>query len=110
MPARLNHPTPLPVQRSLRTLGDHASAWRKLRGLTQPQLAERAGISPQTVRNLEKGRSVSVENLLRISRALGLLDQLAEAIDPLNSDLGRLRADERLPQRVRPRRLTGGQP
>ncbi|MGH2893215.1 MAG: transcriptional regulator, partial [Solirubrobacteraceae bacterium] len=40
----------------------------------------------------------------------GLLDQVTAAFDPLNSDVGRLRAGEQLPTRVRPRRLTGGDP
>jgi hypothetical protein len=47
-----------------------------------------------------------VENLLRILRALGIHDLLSDALDPLASDIGRLRAAEGLPRRVRPRRLT----
>jgi hypothetical protein len=39
-------------------------------------------------------------------RALGIQDLLATALDPLASDIGRLRADQDLPRRVRPRRLT----
>jgi len=49
---------------------------------------------------------VSIENLLRVLRALGILDTLPRALDPYETDLGRLRADEQLPRRVRPRRLT----
>jgi hypothetical protein len=49
---------------------------------------------------------VSVENLLRLLRALGIQDLLVEALDPLASDVGRLRSGEELPRRVRPRRLT----
>jgi hypothetical protein len=43
-----------------------------------------------------------------VLRALGLMDALPRALDPYESDVGRLRADEQLPQRVRPRDLTGG--
>jgi len=50
---------------------------------------------------------VSIEKLLRIMRALGILDGFARALDPYETDVGRLRSDERLPQRVRPRDLTG---
>ena len=45
--------------------------------------------------------SVSLENLLRIARALGILDSIVTATDPLSTDIGRLRAGEQLPQRIR---------
>lgn len=100
---------PPAVRRALRELGDHVATWRKLRGLTQAQLADRAGISPATLRQLEGGGGgISVENLLRVLRGLGILDGVAAAIDPYESDVGRLRADQRLPIRVRQRRTGGG--
>jgi transcriptional regulator with XRE-family HTH domain len=75
--------------------------------LTQAQLAERADVSRGVVGRLEAGDGgVSTENLLRILRALGIQDLLARALDPLASDIGRLRSDQALPRRVRPRRLT----
>jgi hypothetical protein len=49
---------------------------------------------------------VSVENLLRILRGLGIHELVTEALDPLASDIGRLRSSQELPRRVRPRRLT----
>ena len=101
-------PPPVPVRRALQQLARHVVTWRKLRGLTQGQLADRAGLTPTTLRRLEHGEGgVSVENLLRILRALGVLDALPRALDPYETDIGRLRADEQLPQRVRPRDLTG---
>jgi transcriptional regulator with XRE-family HTH domain len=97
------------VARALREIGAATLAWRKLRGMTQAQLADRAGVATKTVRRLETGDGgISLENTLRISRALGILDALPHALDPYESDVGRLRADERLPRRVRPKRLTGG--
>lgn len=82
--------------------------WRKLRGLTQAQVADRADVSRSTLQRLERGDgAISLENTLRILRALGVLDGVAQALDPYESDVGRLRADEQLPQRVRPRKLTG---
>jgi transcriptional regulator with XRE-family HTH domain len=99
---------PLPVRRALRELSGSLSGWRKLRGLTQAQLADRAGVSRGTLIRLEKGDSgVSIENLFRVLGALGILDNAARALDPYESDVGRLRSDEQLPQRVRPRKLTG---
>jgi transcriptional regulator with XRE-family HTH domain len=99
--------TPIPVRRAQRNLAGSIATWRKLRGLTQAQLAERADVSRGVIRRLEAADGgVSVENLLRTLRALGIHDLLNEALDPLASDIGRLRSDQELPQRVRPRRLT----
>lgn len=107
-PARATGPTPLPVRRALRDVADHVATWRKLRGLTQAQVADRAGVSRDTLVRLERGDGgVSIEKLLRVLRALGILDSLPRALDPYETDVGRLRSEERLPQRVRPRSLTG---
>jgi transcriptional regulator with XRE-family HTH domain len=98
---------PPPVRRALRHIADDVAAWRKLRGLTQAQLADRAGVSRDTVVRLEGGDGgVSLENLLRILRAVGVLDSVPRALDPYETDVGRLRSEERLPQRVRPKSLT----
>jgi len=102
---------PLSVRRAERQLAEHLVAWRKLRGLTQAQLADRSGVARGTLQRIEAAHSgVSVENLLRVLRGLGLLDTLPNALDPLASDVGRLRSEQQLPQRVRPRRLTLRQP
>jgi transcriptional regulator with XRE-family HTH domain len=99
---------PLAVRRAQRNLAESCASWRKLRSLTQAQLAERADVSRGVVGRLEAADGgVSVENLLRVLRALGIQDLLTAALDPLASDIGRLRADQDLPRRVRPRRLTG---
>ncbi len=110
MPPKIEkyRPTPIPVKRALRSLANDVGTWRKLRGLTQVQLADRAGISRDTLARLERGDGgVSVENMLRTLRALGVLDRLATAVDPYESDVGRLRSGGTLPERVRPRRLGG---
>jgi transcriptional regulator with XRE-family HTH domain len=107
MPSTDRLPSPLPVRRTLRDFGSHLQAWRKLRGLTQGQLAERAGVNRRTVGRVERGDGeVRTEILLRIAHALGILDRLPQALDPYETDVGRLRADEELPKRVRPRSLT----
>jgi DNA-binding XRE family transcriptional regulator len=105
---RSGRPLPPPVGRALRNVAGDVAVWRKLRGLTQAQLADRAGVSRDTVVRLEGGDGgVSVENLLRILRGLGVLDGVHDALDPYETDLGRMRSEEELPQRVRPRSLTG---
>lgn len=98
--------TPAAVSRALRQLGDDITTWRKLRHLTRQEVAERAGVGLQTVRRLEVGEGATLENLLRVARALGVLDQVAGSIDPYATDVGRLRADEALPIRVRHRSTT----
>jgi hypothetical protein len=42
--------------------------------------------------------------VLRVARALGVLDSLVAALDPYATDEGRLRSEEALPERVRPPR------
>lgn len=95
--------TPSAVTRALRDLGGHLRSWRKLNGVTQALLAERANVSVPTVQAAEAGRPVSSQNLARILWVLGVLDVVVGSADPLNSDVGRLRADQLLPQRVRSR-------
>ena len=93
---------PLAVHRALRDLGRHAAAWRKLQRLPAATVASRAGISRDTLRAIEQGRgSASTENLLRVLRALGVMDRVVASADPYSTDVGRLRAGEDLPQRVR---------
>ena len=96
--------TPGPVANGLRRMGEQLEIWRKLRQLTVAQVAERAGISRYTVMRLENGAGASMENLLRVARALGVLDLLVAALDPYATDEGRLRSEEALPERVRPPR------
>jgi transcriptional regulator with XRE-family HTH domain len=98
--------TPAAVRRALADGARDLSAWRKLRGLTQAQLADRAGVSLSTLRRLEGGDGgVTLENTVRVLRGLGILDGFSRALDPYESDVGRLRSDERLPRRVDPRKL-----
>ena len=97
MPTR----TPAAVSRALRDVGDDIATWRKLRRLTLVEVAERAGVGVNTVQRLEKGEGTTLENVLRVARALGLLETLTAALDPYATDLGRLRSDEALPERVR---------
>jgi transcriptional regulator with XRE-family HTH domain len=106
MPPTPKSPPPLPVRRALRDIGGHVQAWRKLRGLTQNQLADRAGIDRKTLMRVERGDGgVSFGIVLRVLHGLGVLDGVPTAVDPYKTDVGRLRADEQLPRRVHPREL-----
>jgi transcriptional regulator with XRE-family HTH domain len=96
--------TPVAVTRALREIGDDFVTWRKLRRLTMAEVAERAGLGVNTVQRLEKGEGSTLENVLRVARALGVLEALTASLDPYQTDLGRLRSDEALPERIRHRR------
>lgn len=63
------------IAANLRTL-------RKVRGMSQPELAERVGISPRTVARLEAGQVAdpSINHVRDLSRALGVtVDMLSES-------------------------------
>ena len=71
-------------------------------GLTAQQVSERAGITRDTLRKIESGNpNVSFNSVAQVLRALGLLDRVVDAVDPLNSDIGRLRADRLTRRRAR---------
>ncbi|MBO0852340.1 MAG: helix-turn-helix transcriptional regulator [Nocardia sp.] len=98
----MKRPTPARTRRAARDIGGHISAWRKLLDLTAEQVAQRAGVARSTYRRLEQGEmGVSMETYLNVLRVLGQLDQAVKAIDPYETDLGRARADQQLPKRVR---------
>jgi transcriptional regulator with XRE-family HTH domain len=93
--------SPVAVAAARRRIGSDLAIWRRLRRLTAAQVADRAGVSRHTVMRLESGEGASLENVLRVARALGVLDLLAASIDPYATDVGRLRSEEALPSRVR---------
>jgi transcriptional regulator with XRE-family HTH domain len=99
MPRRAT-PTPPVIWRALADVGRHLSDWRRLHDLSAAQVADRAGVSLMTVRRLEDGKGASLENTLRVARALGILEQLVGAADPTTTDLGRARALDALPRRA----------
>jgi hypothetical protein len=62
-------------------------------------------VDVKSVMRAEGGDSVSLGIFMRVLHALGILEALPRAIDPYETDIGRLRANEQLPRRVRPRDL-----
>ena len=83
---------------------------RVLAGLTQLDVAARAGVSLRTVIRLEAGASSQLTNLVRVLRALGLLDNLERLAPPQPpSPLDQLALKKKERQRVRrsPRRAHG---
>lgn len=90
------------IDRQRAQFGEHVRGWRMVLGLTAQQVAERAGITRDTLRKVESGDpGVGFGNVAQVLRALGLLDQVVEAVDPLRSDIGRLRAGRLTKKRAR---------
>jgi transcriptional regulator with XRE-family HTH domain len=98
----MKRPTSRTVTRSAEQIGESLLTWRKLHRLTAEQVAQRANINRSTLRKLEHGDpSVSLETFLSVLRALGLTNDLVQALDPFQSDLGIALSGQRLPERVR---------
>ena len=90
------------IERQLADFGEHVRGWRMVLGLTAQQVAERADITRDTLRKIENGDpGVGFGNVAQVLRALGVLDQTIDAVDPLNSDIGRLRVANLAKQRAR---------
>jgi transcriptional regulator with XRE-family HTH domain len=93
---------PQPVARALRRLGQDISAARRMRRLSQEDLAQRIGTSLSTVRRMEDGHpGTALHTFLRALHVLGRLDDLAQAMTLENDALGMELVREQLPQRVR---------
>ena len=83
-------------------IGVHIKTWRRVYQMKATQVAQRAGISLRTLQKIESGDpSISTAAFLEVARSLGLLESLADSLDPLNTDLGRARVVENLPKRIR---------
>ena len=74
---RLVSPTPPPTDRAiLERIGRRLRSARLSRNWSQAALAREAGISKRTLERLEAGESAQLTSLIRVLRALGLLDRL----------------------------------
>ncbi|GAA0777487.1 helix-turn-helix domain-containing protein [Castellaniella ginsengisoli] len=93
---------PQPVARALHRLGQDISAARRMRRLSQEDLAQRIGTSLSTVRRMEDGYSgTALHTFLRALHVLGRLDDLSRAMSLEKDALGMELVRELLPQRVR---------
>lgn len=97
MPTR----TPIAIVRAQREIAANLDLARRQQRITMELLADRAGISVPTLRRLLNEGVGSLETFLRVTRIIGLLENVVAASDPLNTPIGRLRADEDTPKRVR---------
>jgi putative transcriptional regulator len=73
-------------------LGDRLRQARLGQNITQRRLAEEAGVSVATVRNLEDGKRTQLVTLIRVLRILGLIDGLDRVVpEPAPSPIEQLR-------------------
>lgn len=93
--------TPIPVARAMREISSNLDLARRQQRITVELLAARANLSVPTVRKMLNGGAGSFENFLRIARLLGFLDGVVDATNPLNTGIGRIRAEQDVPKRVR---------
>lgn len=90
------------VARSAGEIGGSVSQWRRIQRITSAELAERAGVSRETVSRIEHGdASVGFGKVLSVCRVLGILTQVQESFDPATTEYGRLQLARELPERVR---------
>ncbi|RMX05691.1 XRE family transcriptional regulator [Corticibacter populi] len=93
---------PQPVERALRRLGQDISTARRMRRLSQEDLAQRIGTSLSTVRRMEEGYpGTALHTFLRALQVLGRLDAVLKMMAMENDVLGMELVREQLPQRVR---------
>ncbi|HEM7894889.1 helix-turn-helix domain-containing protein [Burkholderia cepacia] len=76
-------------------------------GLTQSDLAGRAGIATNTVSNLEAGRNVGFEAVVRVAMALGRIKELEGLFQPKLDSIEDILRYEKSAKRLRTRRKSG---
>lgn len=81
----------------LKELGNRLKEIRVNAGITQEEMSERSGLSLSSVRRIENGDNVKIENILNIMRALSLIGNLEVVIPEqimspsMNLDVGKKR-------------------
>lgn len=79
----------------LEEFGAHIRRWRKVNNVTASEVAERAAITRETLRNIENGTgSPRLDSLFGVLIVLGIVTDVVDAANPYNSDVARSRIDE----------------
>ena len=78
----------------LQEFGAHIKRWRKVNRMSAVDVAERAAVTRETLRNIENGTGTArMDSLFAVLFALGIGDMLVEAMNPYNSPAARSRID-----------------
>lgn len=78
----------------MQQLGDRLAAWRRAKGLSQAELAARAGVTQAMVSRIEsRGRDFSVRTLVRLAAAAGVTPSALLELDPPRPVLDRFQVD-----------------
>lgn len=93
---------PFAVEESLTAFGSNLKTARLRRRLPQSIIAERAGISLNTLTKIENGDpGVAIGKIASVVFALGLSTPFSEFLCPSEDETAWLSDCERLPQRIR---------
>jgi hypothetical protein len=93
---------PIPVTRALRKLGHDIKDARRRRRLPMAVVIQRASISEPTLIRIERGDpKVAIASYATVLFVLGMVDRLADLVDPKNDPVGLQLEEENLPQRIR---------
>ena len=84
----------------MRDIADELSLARRQQRIPMEVLAARCNVSRSTLSRMLNQGEGSLENFLRVARCLGFLDRVVRAVDPLDTDRGRIRAMGDVPARV----------
>ncbi|MGB4057716.1 MAG: hypothetical protein WBK77_06500 [Alphaproteobacteria bacterium] len=96
---------PIPVGRALRKLGSDIRDARLRRRIPVAVMAERASISRMTLSKIEKGEpGASIGAYATVLFVLGMVERLGTLADVTQDVVGLELDEERLPQRIRPRK------
>ena len=102
-------PLPSKLRRALAKLGADIAIARRKRNLTIMMMAERIGAAKSTYLRIEKGEpTVSMGLYAMTLFVLGFGEAVGDLVDARHDDIGLLLDADRLPKRVRPRKVPRG--
>ena len=93
---------PIPAAKALQKLGADIRDARRRRRITMALLAERARITTDTLKQIERGNSAtSIGGYVSVLFSMGMIDRLKDIADVRHDYTGLLLEEENLPKRVR---------
>jgi transcriptional regulator with XRE-family HTH domain len=82
-------------QRALKDFGINIRRWRKVNGMSASDLATRAFVTRETLRNIESGSgSPRADSVFAVLTALGIVETILAASNPFNNETARARIDD----------------